>query len=154
MDSLAPGLLTFVEVGKANEPASVQVMHAIAESRAAIPDDDASWIIDHLPDSLKDKARLWLPLHLPTNFFMLLTPVFFGISMVVLAAVSFLDFSPKGCNTKGIAAQVDGKPQMWPLWKIVALTSFRFHTGFLSATWMPYLLAMEGGAMVESKQSV
>jgi len=35
----------------------------------------------------------------------------------------------------------------------MCLTSYRFYTGFLSATWMPYLLAMEGHALIGPKQS-
>eukprot|EP00747_Dinoflagellata_sp_TGD_P201907 gnl/TRDRNA2_/TRDRNA2_75390_c0_seq1.p1 gnl/TRDRNA2_/TRDRNA2_75390_c0~~gnl/TRDRNA2_/TRDRNA2_75390_c0_seq1.p1 ORF type:complete len:480 (+),score=61.34 gnl/TRDRNA2_/TRDRNA2_75390_c0_seq1:778-2217(+) len=37
---------------------------------------------------------------------------------------------------------------------ILALTSYRFYTGLLSATWMPYLLAMEGRELMGDRQSV
>jgi len=34
------------------------------------------------------------------------------------------------------------------------LTAYRFYTGFLSATWLPYLLAMEGEDLWQEKQSM
>lgn len=48
-------------------------------------------------------------------------------------------------------------PEERPLWsnlEIVGLTSYRFYTGFLSATWLPYLLAMEGVDLYGDQQSV
>merc|ERR1719291_716157 len=42
----------------------------------------------------------------------------------------------------------------WPIVAIVALTSYRFYTGFLSSTWSTYLLAMEGRHLMENRQSV
>merc|ERR1719215_1807749 len=45
------------------------------------------------------------------------------------------------------------KLQTWSKVGILCLTSYRFYTGFLSATWMPYLLAMEGRALLGPKQS-
>lgn len=37
---------------------------------------------------------------------------------------------------------------------IACLTSYRFYTGFLSATWIPYLLAMEGQNLFASEASI
>lgn len=37
---------------------------------------------------------------------------------------------------------------------ILGLTFYRFYTGFLSATWLPYLLAMEGAALWEDNQAL
>mmetsp|Transcript_68504 Transcript_68504/g.132271 ORF Transcript_68504/g.132271 Transcript_68504/m.132271 type:complete len:640 (+) Transcript_68504:72-1991(+) len=42
----------------------------------------------------------------------------------------------------------------WSIWGIVALTAYRFYTGFLSATWLPYLLAMEGQYLWPDMQSI
>lgn len=47
-----------------------------------------------------------------------------------------------------------GVPQRWPVMAIVGLTSYRFYTGFLSATWLPYLLAMEGQELWPEQQSI
>lgn len=47
-----------------------------------------------------------------------------------------------------------GKPEAWSVLAIVGLTSYRFYTGFLSATWLPYLLAMEGQDLWHEKQSM
>lgn len=41
----------------------------------------------------------------------------------------------------------------WSMFGLVALTSYRFFTGFLSATWLPYLLAMEGADLYPENQS-
>jgi hypothetical protein len=46
------------------------------------------------------------------------------------------------------------KPPSWSLMAIMGLCSYRFYTGFLSATWLPYLLAMEGAAMWGAYQSL
>jgi len=45
-------------------------------------------------------------------------------------------------------------PQQWSVLAIIALTGYRFYTGFLSATWLPYLLAMEGEDLWKEKQSM
>jgi hypothetical protein len=44
--------------------------------------------------------------------------------------------------------------QEWSLPCLIALTSYRFYTGFLSATWLPYLLAMEGADLYAENQSL
>jgi len=41
-----------------------------------------------------------------------------------------------------------------PLWAIGGLTIYRFYTGFLSATWLPYLLAMEGAELWRDNQAL
>jgi len=43
---------------------------------------------------------------------------------------------------------------VWSVGAMVALTSYRFYTGFLSATWLPYLLAMEGQYLWAENQSL
>lgn len=51
----------------------------------------------------------------------------------------------------------DGKAREQGKWTTSAmffLTAYRFYTGFLSATWMPYLLAMEGQDLWQEKQSL
>lgn len=47
----------------------------------------------------------------------------------------------------------DEKAQ-WSVLGLVALTAYRFYTGYLSATWLPYLLAMEGQDLWRENQSV
>jgi len=42
----------------------------------------------------------------------------------------------------------------WSIFGLVALTAYRFYTGFLSATWLPYLLAMEGQYLWPEQQSI
>lgn len=42
----------------------------------------------------------------------------------------------------------------WSTLGLVALTSYRFYTGFLSASWLPYLLAMEGADLWKENQSL
>lgn len=37
---------------------------------------------------------------------------------------------------------------------ILALTAYRFYTGFMSATWLPYLLAMEGAELSRENQAM
>jgi hypothetical protein len=41
-----------------------------------------------------------------------------------------------------------------PIWFLIALGSYRFYTGFLAATWLPYLLAMEGNDLYHENQSL
>jgi len=53
------------------------------------------------------------------------------------------------CSTS--SPEVEGK---WSIFGIVALTAYRFYTGFLSATWLPYLLAMEGQYLWPDQQSI
>jgi len=42
----------------------------------------------------------------------------------------------------------------WSLLGLIGITAYRFYTGFLSATWLPYLLAMEGEDLWRSNQSL
>lgn len=46
-----------------------------------------------------------------------------------------------------------GTSQM-PLSVLIALTSYRFYTGFLAATWVPFLMAKEGHVLVQDRQSL
>jgi len=46
------------------------------------------------------------------------------------------------------------EPPEWSIFAMICLTAYRFYTGFLSATWLPYLLAMEGQDLWDSKQSL
>mmetsp|Transcript_14758 Transcript_14758/g.26590 ORF Transcript_14758/g.26590 Transcript_14758/m.26590 type:complete len:685 (-) Transcript_14758:53-2107(-) len=45
-------------------------------------------------------------------------------------------------------------PGTWSTTMLVGLTAYRFYTGFLTATWLPYLLAMEGQYLWSSNQSM
>uniref|UniRef100_A0A7S1S6D5 Major facilitator superfamily (MFS) profile domain-containing protein n=1 Tax=Alexandrium catenella TaxID=2925 RepID=A0A7S1S6D5_ALECA len=47
----------------------------------------------------------------------------------------------------------DDRPE-WSIMGLVLLTSYRFFTGFMSATWLPYLLAMEGEYLFPEKQAL
>merc|ERR1719410_2822422 len=44
--------------------------------------------------------------------------------------------------------------EQWSLVRIIGLCALRFYTGFLSATWLPYLLAMEGQALFGNRQAL
>jgi len=95
----------------------------------------------------KNMPPLVKHLQIPTS--LLIVPVLLGFALLVLMLTSFLDF-----NSKSEATSNGRKPlQPWSMIAIVALTSYRFYTGFLSATWMPYLLAMEGHQLMEDRQS-
>lgn len=48
----------------------------------------------------------------------------------------------------------DGELAEWSTFSLICLTSYRFYTGFLSATWLPYLLAMEGADLYSKNQSL
>eukprot|EP00929_Paragymnodinium_shiwhaense_P002759 TRINITY_DN103043_c0_g1_i1.p1 TRINITY_DN103043_c0_g1~~TRINITY_DN103043_c0_g1_i1.p1 ORF type:complete len:723 (-),score=152.40 TRINITY_DN103043_c0_g1_i1:24-2192(-) len=48
----------------------------------------------------------------------------------------------------------EAPPPHWPVVALVGLTAYRFYTGFLSATWLPYLLAMEGEDLWRENQSL
>jgi len=52
------------------------------------------------------------------------------------------------------STEEDEVPTPWPIWKIIGLTVYRFYTGFLSATWLPYLLAMEGAELWSENQAL
>lgn len=52
------------------------------------------------------------------------------------------------------AAPTPQPPQRWSFMALAGLTAYRFYTGFLSATWMPYLLAMEGQDLWPEQQSI
>mmetsp|Transcript_78918 Transcript_78918/g.139689 ORF Transcript_78918/g.139689 Transcript_78918/m.139689 type:complete len:675 (-) Transcript_78918:31-2055(-) len=45
-------------------------------------------------------------------------------------------------------------PGTWSTTMLVGLTAYRFYTGFLTATWLPYLLAMEGEYLWSENQSM
>lgn len=118
--------------------------------------DVVEWSLRTLPAPLAAQARAWLPtrplelditLAIDPHLARLLTPVLLGFSLLVLAAISMVDFGRDKRKEGG------GQLRPWSMAGIMALTSYRFYTGFLSATWMPYLLAMEGAQLVESRQS-
>lgn len=91
---------------------------------------------------------------------MVVVPVLLGFAMLLLMLLSFCDC---GHRSKGDLARSPRQPghhgafggelRPWSMLGIMALTSYRFYTGFLSATWMPYLLAMEGQQLMEERQS-
>jgi len=59
--------------------------------------------------------------------------------------------------TKAVEAnevEMATESHVWSIGALVGLTSYRFYTGFLSATWLPYLLAMEGQDLWPEKQSM
>jgi len=41
----------------------------------------------------------------------------------------------------------------WSMFSLIGLTAYRFYTGFLTATWLPYLLAMEGDDLWSNNQA-
>jgi len=52
------------------------------------------------------------------------------------------------------AAPEPTEKEEWSLPGLIALTAYRFYTGYLSATWLPYLLAMEGQDLWKENQSL
>jgi len=52
------------------------------------------------------------------------------------------------------AGAESSKSEMWSVPGLMGLTCYRFYTGFLSATWLPYLLAMEGEDLWRENQSL
>eukprot|EP00927_Polykrikos_kofoidii_P078301 TRINITY_DN75143_c0_g1_i1.p1 TRINITY_DN75143_c0_g1~~TRINITY_DN75143_c0_g1_i1.p1 ORF type:complete len:603 (-),score=84.27 TRINITY_DN75143_c0_g1_i1:50-1858(-) len=79
-------------------------------------------------------------------------PVMLGFSLMVLVLTTFFR-SLCNCGRRR-QPLVEGQRPQWSLLGIMCLTSFRFYTGFLSATWMPYLLAMEGEMLVGERQAI
>lgn len=91
------------------------------------------------------------------------------VTAVVFSVLAFCDIqrftarfrdecqdSSSGSCEKAADDSLSGLPTStlpWPCSRIVCLTFYRFYTGFLSATWMPYLLAMEGEEQWKSEQS-
>uniref|UniRef100_A0A7S4SF09 Major facilitator superfamily (MFS) profile domain-containing protein n=1 Tax=Alexandrium monilatum TaxID=311494 RepID=A0A7S4SF09_9DINO len=58
-------------------------------------------------------------------------------------------------GTDGDAEEdVEDEREPWSITGLILLTIYRFYTGFLSATWLPYLLAMEGEYLWSDKQAV
>jgi MFS family permease len=89
--------------------------------------------------------------------------VFFGVFMISGlrdARRFFVLVFDSGGGKK--AAQTDPTPTPppasesihWSLPALISLTAYRFYTGFLSATWLPYLLAMEGEELWHENQSL
>lgn len=106
------------------------------------------------------------------NAHVLLVPVVIGFALLVLMASSMANWRWKTEEKRmhsqdpapivvdgaeappgGPAAPAASELRNWSVAGIVALTSYRFYTGFLSATWMPYLLAMEGHQLMGGRQS-
>lgn len=98
-------------------------------------------------------------------------PVFFGLGMLTVFLCAIIDFRSRsradpesGFQSQGEAGQgssvgqrsisVDtGFPTEPPersLLVIVLLTSYRFYTGFLGATWVPFLIAKEGETLLSN----
>jgi len=112
----------------------------------------------------------WLPqswnLHQLTdhiNLHVLLVPVILGFALLALMLSSMVatkgkrEEPPLGdavSPASSLSADIPVTLHKWSILGITALTSYRFYTGFLSATWMPYLLAMEGKQLMSSRQSV
>mmetsp|Transcript_104128 Transcript_104128/g.222475 ORF Transcript_104128/g.222475 Transcript_104128/m.222475 type:complete len:636 (+) Transcript_104128:146-2053(+) len=91
----------------------------------------------------------------------MLAPVMVGFALILLLLASFGSCShekQEASVSSTPAATVLQKPletqlHTWSTLSIMALTSYRFYTGFLSATWMPYLLAMEGKSLADERQA-
>lgn len=83
----------------------------------------------------------------------LFVPTLLGFSILALIGVSLAGgFEPEDTSA---AVLPDGRSDLkdWSLCGLAALQSYRFYAGFLSATWMPYLLAMEGQELAGEQQS-
>lgn len=98
--------------------------------------------------------------------------VLFGfVAILLMGARDWMRFSSLSANTEETSTStllMDASKQIpdskqsvhggdmveWSTFSLVCLTSYRFYTGFLSATWLPYLLAMEGADLYSSNQSL
>jgi hypothetical protein len=98
------------------------------------------------------------------------TVTFFGFFMFIV--LGFADLgrflsSPASASAAALLGSAEGASQTptkpvneddeaceWSVCGLIALTSYRFYTGFLSATWLPYLLAMEGADLYRDNQSL
>eukprot|EP00443_Scrippsiella_acuminata_P002342 CAMPEP_0115213772 /NCGR_PEP_ID=MMETSP0270-20121206/23965_1 /TAXON_ID=71861 /ORGANISM="Scrippsiella trochoidea, Strain CCMP3099" /LENGTH=523 /DNA_ID=CAMNT_0002627529 /DNA_START=81 /DNA_END=1648 /DNA_ORIENTATION=+ len=58
------------------------------------------------------------------------------------------------CDQIADSDELPDEPQEWSVGGLLLLAGYRFYSGFLSATWLPYLLAMEGGDLFASKQAI
>mmetsp|Transcript_139197 Transcript_139197/g.388397 ORF Transcript_139197/g.388397 Transcript_139197/m.388397 type:complete len:648 (-) Transcript_139197:81-2024(-) len=107
------------------------------------------------------------------NFHVLLVPVLLGFALVILIVSSLVatgNWKREDTGAEQMAGSTEEREprfeeapaspmsvptlHKWSVAGIVALTSYRFYTGFLSATWMPYLLAMEGHQLMGHRQSI
>jgi len=83
-------------------------------------------------------------------------PVLFGVGMLIIFMCAIMDFrtgfraDPLESEANGSATSMaDSKtPPERSIGVIVMLTSYRFYTGFLGATWVPFLIAQEGKSLI------
>jgi len=143
------------------------MLFGAGESIGKVKFDNSTWfrfrLPKHWPNSLQDMTRRH-DLHI------LLVPVLIGFALLLLVLSSLVDWrgltqndesdsAPNGeasetlCLLPAQNHVAEPKLQTWSKVGILCLTSYRFYTGFLSATWMPYLLAMEGHALMGKSQS-
>lgn len=80
-------------------------------------------------------------------FLLVCIPDFVGFMTMVHSVIYNPAEKPKTVNNEG------GAPRRSLLF-ILGLTFYRFYTGFLSATWLPFLLAMEGVQLMGGKQAL
>mmetsp|Transcript_35603 Transcript_35603/g.83235 ORF Transcript_35603/g.83235 Transcript_35603/m.83235 type:complete len:625 (+) Transcript_35603:219-2093(+) len=96
---------------------------------------------------------------------------FLAVSFLALLVTSCLEFSrfmhawrktqaetyvpPHGAPeiTAG-GGDVAELPQIWSVPGIILLNGYRFYTGFMNSTWLPYLCAMDGARMWQENQSL
>lgn len=106
----------------------------------------------------------------PLSVSVMIVPVLVGFVVLLLSCFTCLDFSGHGKEEPTMAvnlalgasmnaaapepASAGAELQRWSIKAIMVLTSYRFYTGFLGATWMPYLLAMEGHELTLERQSI
>lgn len=58
-----------------------------------------------------------------------------------------------GCGKKNAAIEKSNDSPAWSSFSITALVTYRFYSGFNSATWLPFLLAKEGECLWEENQA-
>lgn len=86
----------------------------------------------------------------PSTLFM---PTLLGFSILVLICVSLAGGLHDQASQRTPTSAGASELAHWSLLGLATLQSYRFYTGFLSATWMPYLLAMEGQELARDQQS-
>mmetsp|Transcript_36783 Transcript_36783/g.101156 ORF Transcript_36783/g.101156 Transcript_36783/m.101156 type:complete len:625 (+) Transcript_36783:67-1941(+) len=98
-----------------------------------------------------------LPLQFLNAFFVIFGAVFSIYCILLLGELLALArlYSNAGHATEEEEEEeVVNRKEPWSTLSIMGLCSFRLYTGFLSATWLPYLLALEGQALWEQNQSL
>lgn len=79
---------------------------------------------------------------------------YFSLKLEMESASEKIVEQPAGTEAAEPHETSDDSPPPASMAVILGLTFYRFYTGFLSATWLPYLLAMEGAELWHDNQAL